>query len=599
MARKLNKAGDFRGGENSPGSFTSDNEQQKKAQAKSQTGEAKDKASASKAISTSPVVMNNGKKKRITPEVQQYIRDELTKTDRSGKTFLLSFIQNFLKEAKADPNSKAGMMLANSMFNDKLFTTLDEELLRGEKDNYGFQEYQIRQTLYDRQKEVFDNNIDHNFLIINSRRTGKTELAGRLIVRDLLRPITLENGIRVMNKVAYMNRSSTAAIHQIETPLKSALDACGLRCVKGSVADQYMKFENGAELLIVGNNNVADLNKLRGFHFNTLIMDECGHQRNVKILMQETIEATLMDYGKEARMYLIGTPPRTAGTYIEEVYKNATKRGWKLYHWTYQDNPYIMDRDTFLERQCEKYGVTADSPFIRREFFGEMGVYDSDAMIFKGYKTHNLTPEQIKTTVWDRCYISVDWGFNDHASIVVSLVSGKNMYVVWDWAKRGCATSDTMKMVKETYDKYNGELKLKRAPMVICDTNPKENVYELSKTYGLPAYSAYKHDKDMAIDQLACWLRTGTIQIPGIEESWLKHEAETTLWKRDPDTDKITHVIDDDFAHPDSMMALLYASRQFDNDVLMTGNSKGAKDILEAKPRKEYYDEEGYDYEVI
>ena len=189
--RKINKAGDFRGGVNSPGSFTSDNEQQKKAQQNSQTGEAKDKASATAAITKSPVIKSNGKQKRITKEVQQYIRDELTKADSKGNTFLLSFVKKFLSEAKKDPNSKAGIMLANSMFNDKLFTTLDEDLINEENKDTDFKVYKIRQTLYDRQKEVYDNMIDNNFLIINSRRTGKTELAGRIIVRDLLRPIYL------------------------------------------------------------------------------------------------------------------------------------------------------------------------------------------------------------------------------------------------------------------------------------------------------------------------------------------------------------------------------------------------------------------------
>ena len=212
-------------------------------------------------------------------------------------------------------------------------------------------------------------------------------------------------------------------------------------------------------------------------------------------------------------------------------------------------------------------------------------------MIFRGYKTHNITEDDINDKVWDKCYIGVDWGFEDKAAVVVGLVEGKKMYVVYDWAQSKCATSDTMKKVKEVYDKFK-QVHVKRAPMVICDTNPKENVYELSKTWHVPAYSAYKYDKDMAIDQLAAWMRTAVISLSN-KDTNLKEEAEKTLWERDKETDKILHEIDDDFFHPNGMMALLYISRQFDNDVLLTGHSKGAKDILESVPRdKTYYEQE-------
>ena len=569
-------------------------EQGKKSNCKQNFANDKEKAAeagkkSNKTSSAVATTINNNlttSRKLITPEVQQYIKDELNRTNTKGETYTLQFVKKFLKEALSDPSSKPGLIIANILFKDDLLDRLDFGSTKSISEDLSYQLYKIRQTLYDKQQEVFDNNIDKQILIINSRRSGKSELLGRLAVKGLLH----EDG-----HVVYINRSSSAAIRQISHPLETALKQTDLKIVKGSVAAQEVHFNNGSQLLVLGNNNAADINKLRGERISMCLLDEVGHQKNMSELIREVIGPALKDYA-DSQLVMVGTPPRNPGTYVEKCWESDT---WKKYHWTFLDNPFIPNRENVISDVCRENGCTEDSAFIQREYKGILGVYDSDAMIFKGYKTHSLTPEQIKTTVWDRCYVSVDWGFNDHASIVVSVVSGKNMYVIWDWAKRGCATSDTMKMVKETYDKYNGELKLKRAPMVICDTNPKENVYELAKTYGLPAYSAYKHNKDMAIDQLACWLRTGAIQIPGIEESWLKHEAETTLWKRDPDTDKITHVIDDDFAHPDSMMALLYASRQFDNDVLMTGNSKGAKDILEAKPRKEYYDEEGYDYEVI
>ena len=53
------------------------------------------------------------------------------------------------------------------------------------------------------------------------------------------------------------------------------------------------------------------------------------------------------------------------------------------------------------------------------------------------------------------------------------------------------------------------------------------------------------------------------------------------LWKRDEETDKILHELDDDTYHGNAMMALLYVNRQFAVDVMGCTNAKTAKEIIE------------------
>ena len=112
--------------------------------------------------------------------------------------------------------------------------------------------------------------------------------------------------------------------------------------------------------------------------------------------------------------------------------------------------------------------------------------------------------------------------------------------------------------------------------MIVTDTNEKTIAYELNQTYGLPAYCAYKYDKDYGINKLAEWCRTGTILVP--KDGVMEDEFEKTVYKRD-DNDVITNEIDDDQFHPDAADALLYASRQMAFDF---GDDSGgsAKEIV-------------------
>lgn len=520
---------------------------------------------ASQAVTKSPVVAT-GRKKKITPEVQQYIRDELTAVNKNGDTYLLDFVKTFLSAAKKDPNSAAARQLANAIFKEDLLSTLDESIVKQEQQDKDFKIWQIRSTLYDKQQEVFDNEADKSILIINSRRSGKTELMGRLAVKGLLLPDA---------HVVYINRNSSAAIRQIRGPLETALKKIGLKCVKGSVEAQEMHFENGSQMLILGNNNAADIDKLRGERISMCIMDECAHQRNVKQLIREVISPALKDYGKDAKMIMVGTPPRIPHTYVEEMWNNAYV---KKYHWTFMDNPFIPDRDNVITEVCQEFGVKPDATFIRREYYGEMGVYDTEAQVFYGYQVCKEIPKQTFT----HAYIGVDWGFEDKAAVVAVLADSKTKkaYIVRDWTESKQSISTICEKVVELKSYITTNYAIINPVQIICDTNEKSAVYELSQTYKLPHVTlAYKYDKDLAIEQLAEWLRAGTI-LTADTATACKADFDNTLWVRDEETDKLTHEIDDDLYHPNAAMALLYISRQFDYDCMVTGYSKTAKDII-------------------
>lgn len=574
----MNKSGNKRGeADNNKQNFKNDKTLASKAGRKPKT-----KQAAIQAITKSSAISENVKKegkghvKRITPEIQNEIREKLTTPDDKGHTFINDFIDNFLKEAKKDPNSRSGMLLASALFSEKLLATLDEEVNKQMNRDISFADYNIRKTLYDKQQEVYDNNQDKVIVVINSRRTGKTELAGRLLAKRILRPD---------QHCVYINRSFDAAVRQVQRPTEVALSAASVH-YEGTINGGRLDFDNGSWLLIIGNNNAADVNKLRGEKIALVIIDECGHQRHLRELIQEVIQPATIDYA-DSQIIFTGTPPRTKTHFIHELWRNPKV---KKYHWTFMDNPFLPNRDKVIEEACNMYGVSPDSNFIRREFFGDMEAYDLEAIYIK----HFEKKEAPKDILYSHAYVCVDFGYEDKAAVVGMLAdkNTKTLYIVKDWseAKKGIVEISSKVQEMVTYLKSN--YKLDREIRVITDTNEKSASQDLYTTYHIPNVClAYKYDKDYALDQLADWWHSGTVVVSENAKATIE-DAENMIWQRDEDTDKIIHELDDEAYHGNAMFAILYGSRQFAYDVMgLVAENKPAKEITSAQEMVQQYED--------
>lgn len=509
------------------------------------------------------------KNKHIKEDILEYIGDAILKEDKSGNSFIKSFIDDTLKTAKKDPKSPQAGKFLNILFREDLLDQLTELYNKKTEQDTDFSIYRIRQTLYDKQQEVYDNEIDKRILIINSRRSGKTELLGRLAAKGLLNPD---------GHVAYLNRNSRAAIRQIRKPLMIALEKTGLRIIKGSVENQELYMSNGSQILILGNNNSADVDKLRGERLSLVILDECGHQRNMRQIIREVIRPAMIDYGDKAQIVMVGTPPRIPHTYVEECWNNDA---WRKYHWTFMDNPFVPNKETVISDVCEENGVTPESSFIQREYYGRMDAYDDDAKFIKKY---TIVDELPKNKLWDYAWVGVDYGVTDKAAVVSTLCDSteRKLYVVRDWTAPGKEVSALCQEVLSQYKYLKENFNIRNSVDVITDTNNKEISLELRRTYKIPNVKlAYKHDRDMALDQLAEWFNYGRVSLLKGTEA-VKTDADLMVWARDEETDKIIHELDDDTYHGNSMFALLYVSRQFDALVLGSSRSKTAKDIIES-----------------
>jgi hypothetical protein len=94
-----------------------------------------------------------------------------------------------------------------------------------------------------------------------------------------------------------------------------------------------------------------------------------------------------------------------------------------------------------------------------------------------------------------------------------------------------------------------------------------KSMRDLSTTFGLPIRAAYKRDKAMGIDYLQDDVNAGRLHIR--HDGPFADECGKTVWKRDPQTEAVVRIIDDDTYHPDEMDSIIYAYRY----LMRIGNS--------------------------
>lgn len=547
-------------------SFDQDVEVVKKAQAARKKPENKEKQAMT-------IKIKQVTNQLVQGEILNYIREALTAVDpETKKSWYQKFVQTYMSDALENPNGRPAQLLAANIFSDNVLNKLDAETDKIIAKDIAFARYRLNQTLFDKQRQVVDDRLSKAKCVICGRRSGKTEMNARLAVDAALQPNT---------PVCYIHLTFNNGIAQLFDLVVAAANAISLQIVngngKGDKTDGLIEFANGSSIRFRGNANKQETEKVRGFKYRLVIIDECQSQRNLRYLIEDIIQPLQMDYA-DSCLVLTGTPPRVPHTYFEQAYLGTE---FKAFHWDMRDNPYIPNVNEALEDICRKKGLAMDSPLIQREYLGLI-VYDTEALVYKGYSTYS--GEIPNTFIPERVYIGVDFGFSDFNAIVAvaANTTQKKAYVLSEEKFNKATVTDIVDAVNRAMNKskdfivqHNKNVDINSCINIFCDTNEKSIAYELYQTYRLPANCAYKYDKDMAIEQLAEWMRNGTLSIP--KDGVIANECEQTVHPRDVETDAILPGYDDDVFHPDALDALLYASRQFAFDIGDDTGGQGRK----------------------
>lgn len=493
--------------------------------------------------------------KRVNKAIKNLVYEQLKQDLLNGdsakqKPYYQTFLNNYLKQALKDPNGRPATTVASMIFTPDILTALDASHEREMANDINFALYKLNEDYFQEQRDVLvEINHSKKILVCCSRRAGKSYFCAGAIVKSALK----NPGSRII----YINLTFKNAVKQIWDNVIKASEAVGLQIDKSSKNDGEIEWVNGSSLRIKGNSNNAEADTLRGeSKVSLVVIDEAFHQKNMEYAINEVIMPFLADLGDKATILCTGTPPRIPHTYMEKLWSND--KTWRHYHWTAENNPHVPDFEKFIEEVCKAKGLTKDAPFIQREYYGVIGAYDTEAMVFKNYQSYTELPTSFTA---NRIAIGCDWGFSDYNSIITVAYNTQSgeAYVIEEKKFNKATVSEIITEVKRSYETAKNRFGIDDI-QILCDTNEQSITYELYANQHLPAYNAYKYDKSSAIAQLSDWLRSGKIKV-NANDIYLKDEFERTLYKRDEDDDSILPEIDDDIFHPDAIMALLYASR--------------------------------------
>lgn len=495
--------------------------------------------------------------------VYEAIKEMLLDETKKGTPRYKQFLDAYIQTAITDPNSQAAGFFADRIIAKDLLTVLDTQHEKELARDLDFTRYRILNQFYDRQREVMQE-INHRkrIMCLTSRRTGKSTMAAGII--DLV-------SVKKESDIIYFNRTFANGIKQVFDNVLKYADSVDLKITEKKKSDGYIKFANGSSLQIFGNSNNAEADKARGYKARCVIIDEVGHQRNLDYLLNEVIYPLMADY-EDSTLLLLGTPSRIPHHYSSKIWENDTS--FRKYNWSMIENPYIPKAKEFIDEVCKAKGLTIESPFIQREYFGKIAP-DTEAIIFKkrSYCDADIV-EKIKggyVRITD-ISIGVDYGFSDYNAIVTLAYNkhDKTSYALEESKFNRAAVSEIIEKIKEHYKKAfelceNVKINPDDHVKIYADTNEESITADLMVRHKLPAYNCYKYDKMYAVEMLADELRSGRMLIKrgGI----LDNEMDRILYARD-DEDNIINEIDEETYHADAIMALLYASRKafFDMD---------------------------------
>ena len=265
--------------------------------------------------------------------------------------------------------------------------------------------------------------------LLCSRRAGKTaglvyrtaklswENPGR---RTLYIHHTLENGRN------QFFRATSAGGANPEVALLDVLDKHGIAYEEDNV-NVNVTLENGAFVQIVGCDNLAQVRKKLGYHWDEVIVDEAQDFDHdlLDLLIKKTLLPTLID--TMGTLIMSGTPADVeAGLWFETI----NNPRFAHLQWTMMENP-IISMEAIVE-SMGKAGYTIDfanprnnDPLVQREVFG-LQVVDHRDLIHPYSDEKNAYPitgiPELESKTW-RYAMGIDIGGaeegNDRDAVVI------------------------------------------------------------------------------------------------------------------------------------------------------------------------------------
>lgn len=322
------------------------------------------------------------------------------------------------------------------------------------------------------------------------RRAGKTFTNSRILAADAHK----RQGARCL----YVALTARTAENLMWRPLCELLDSRGVEYTANASKQQIRIDQTQGEVWLRGANDIRAIERLRGFAFDRVILDECASFGSyVESMIDDVLDATLTDY--RGRLTLTGTPSAAcAGLFYDATAGNRTE--YSRHRWDILDNnrmPRWSGRkdwrqvaERFLEEKRSQKGWSEDNPIFLREWRGRW-VRSADSLVYRFDRDRNTYKNIPERKGW-RHVIGVDLGFQDSFAIVVWGYAADDpcLYEIDSFVAPCLVPSEWAAEVGKRIEKYDPD-------RIVADTGGlgRAIVEEWRQRHGMPIHAAEKTDK--------------------------------------------------------------------------------------------------------
>lgn len=393
--------------------------------------------------------------------------------------------------------------------------------------------------LFPAQKEFVDD--DATLLCaLTDRRAGKTNaMAAKLYLTALKYP----NSICPYIALTYWSAENILWPVMKEMKYKFHLP------MELKEASLTAELPNGSRIPLLGANTKDFMDKLRGPKYPIVGIDEAASFRtHLKAMIEEILLPAVSDYN--GQIVMVGTPgPIPIGYFYEAT---AKSKSWKVHTWSWRDNPYLPNQQTFINKLMELQGWDENNPTYLREWCGRW-VMDADSLLIR-YHPEKADYLSLPPGKWDYI-LGIDLGYDDADALAVLAHSehSPSTFLVHEVVISKQGLTELVSEIQKIQSSYPIE------KMVVDEGGlGKKIAEELRRRHQIPVQPADKARKMENVAFLNDALRMGRFKAKSssrfAQDSYL---VEIDREKSTPDRIKVK-----DSFHSDIIDAVLYAFKE-------------------------------------
>lgn len=265
---------------------------------------------------------------------------------------------------------------------------------------------------------------------------------------------------------------------------------------------------NGSTIHLFGAHDNDDIEKLRGYSFKLVIVDESqSFGPHIDELLDDILEPATLD--GDGTIALTGTPNAACVGRFHEVTTGGV-RGWSVHEWTLLQNKFLPHAKKWLQGLIDRRGWSWDHPVIQREYLGRW-IRSLDQMVYRFREEKNTINGIPDKKLNDLYYVlSIDLGYHDATAMTVGgwNETDPNFYIVDGYKKVGMLPQQIAGVINQFREQYE-------FTKIVADTGGlgKMIVEEFRVRYGIPIESAEKKAKADFIELCNADLEQGIVKI--------------------------------------------------------------------------------------